>query len=248
MKKIIKLIALLLVIAMTLSCVAAAAYRDEDMTSAARRRERDATSTDADDSTATDATPGDGKIDYGDKVCRMYMCYVFGVRASTGHAWVYFENLTDHNITVGTYTLPPEEGVSVGTFCFSVDDGPGVYYNVESYNMTKEAMAKTLYIYIDLDQKTLNKVSDQINLCNYWSLIHNCLWFATTVWNSGGGKHQITFGTAMTNIIFFRIFCSPKQGLFMFRPEKNRVYRQIGLGDYSYLTEGKGRTVNAKVG
>lgn len=249
MKEIRKIIALMLVIAMTLSCVAAAAYRDDDLVSGARRRDRDSDSTPTDAATSTDAsTPTDTPVDYGNKVCRMYMCYVFGVRISTGHAWVYFENLTDHDITVGAYKLPPKQGVSVGTFCFSVSDGPGVYYNVESYNMTKDAMAKTLYIYIDLDQKTLDKVSDQILLSNYWSFIHNCLWFATKVWNSGGGKHQPTLGTAMTNIIFFYILCSPQKGLNMYRPDKSRVYRQIGLGDYTYLTEGTGKTVSAKVG
>ena len=42
---------------------------------------------------------------------------------STGHSWLYIENLSDKTLTVGIYQLEPGASVSVGTFKNSRKEG-----------------------------------------------------------------------------------------------------------------------------
>ena len=73
----------------------------------------------------------------------------------TGHAWIYVENLTDEPLQVGHYTLPANEGVSVGLFSFTCEDGIGIYYNVESYCCNVHGGDGLVSITTDLDEEEM---------------------------------------------------------------------------------------------
>ena len=115
-------------------------------------------------------------------VARMYICarVVF-----FGHVWMYFENLTDGDLTVGVYTVPAGQGVSVGAMGNSRSDGKGIYYNVEAYMIHKMGGSGTVGRSMLLTQDQLNTVNATILERNEWSLSsNNCCRFATRVWNS----------------------------------------------------------------
>lgn len=76
-------------------------------------------------------------VDDGEFVARLYVCSSMSVPVLVGHVYLYVENLSDEPITVGLYEVPIGQGVSVGTMCFSVSDGGGIYYNVEAYRINK---------------------------------------------------------------------------------------------------------------
>ena len=105
--------------------------------------------------------------------------------ASAGHAWLYFENVSKKTITVGIYKLPPRSGVSVGTFGYVRKEGPGVYYNVESYITNHQGTKGRVSISQLITGQQLEKVSKKINqFKSTWNLARNCSYFAGTVWNT----------------------------------------------------------------
>ena len=79
-----------------------------------------------------------------------------------GHAWIYVENLTDEPLQVGHYTLPANQGVSVGLFSFTCDDGIGIYYNVESYCCNVHGGNGLVSITTDLDEEEMEKLSKKL--------------------------------------------------------------------------------------
>ena len=66
-------------------------------------------------------------------VATVYVCQEMQPPYIIGHTWLYFVNLTNHEITVGLYTLPKGQGVSIGTYGLSIKGGRGLYYNIEGY-------------------------------------------------------------------------------------------------------------------
>jgi hypothetical protein len=109
-----------------------------------------------------------------------------------GHAWIYVENLTDGPIQVGHYTLPANEGVSVGLFSFTCDDGIGIYYNVEAYCCNVHGGDGLVSITTDLDEGELNKLSNKLlDYPNHWDPFFNCMYFAFSMWNSVSGRKVI---------------------------------------------------------
>ena len=116
--------------------------------------------------------------------------------ASTGHAWLYFENVSKKTITVGIYKLPPRSGVSVGTFGYVRKEGPGVYYNVESYITNHQGTKGRVSISQLITGQQLEKVSKKINqFKSTWNLARNCSYFAGTVWNTVASNRLAAIST-----------------------------------------------------
>lgn len=76
----------------------------------------------------------------GDTVVNLYLCS--HETDTWPHTWVYFENVSDHTVYVGPYELKAGEGVSSGSFGLSVEDGAGIYFNLETYR--KHILTKAL--------------------------------------------------------------------------------------------------------
>ena len=126
-------------------------------------------------------------------VARMYFGHLTRNHNMEGHTWIYIENLTDGPITVGAYTLPKGEGVSVGTYGESVKNGPGLYYNVEAWRYKNDNVYLPISISLnkDLTQSDLDAVNKTILKSNHWSKLFNCAYTAIKIWNTTPGDHMI---------------------------------------------------------
>ena len=137
--------------------------------------------------------PEESELDFntipGDTVVgRMYICTQ---AVGLGHAWIYIESDFNGDMPVGCYTLKSYQGVSMGTFAFSRSDGPGLYYNIESYCANEWGLKKQSWLGMDITKDQLVKVSNRIKQWNYWDLYFNCAFFATEIWNCVSSKKMI---------------------------------------------------------
>ena len=57
---------------------------------------------------------GDSESD--EVVARIYIAHKERYLNFSGHTWIYIENLSDHELTVGAYPLKKGKGVSIGTY------------------------------------------------------------------------------------------------------------------------------------
>ncbi len=176
--------------------------------------------------TAT-AADSDGSSGY---VARMTMGYRDGAKAFEGHAFLYFENLTNKEIKVGCYTVPAKGTVSVGTFGTMVD-GAGLYYNVEAYRYNFLKLKDYISISKMVTAAELEEVSVKIKNSGFWNKFFNCTYFAVTTWN-------IVKGHTMPWLIFPELCnleiktTSGHEGYFAMKmPKVDQVYRQEGDGD-----------------
>lgn len=114
-----------------------------------------------------------------------------------GHTWVYIENSSDTEILVGSYSLSPGEGVSVGTAGIAGGKGPRMYYNLESdvfinsgYISTKDYVSK----------EELDKINEKLSHLDRWDPFFNCTYSATQIWN-------IASNNKFTSFIFPFVIC-----------------------------------------
>ncbi|GEM_PF-1989983 len=133
-----------------------------------------------------------------DTVALIFLCSNDSSFISLGHIWAYIENVTDDKVLdVGAFKLLPHEGVSVGEFGLTRSDGFGLHYNVENYTYNlyensadeedRERIKNVKYLCGEINENTLEKVSNTIRNLNWWDpIIFNCVTFACTVWNSAG--------------------------------------------------------------
>lgn len=146
-----------------------------------------------------------------------------------GHAWVYVENLTDEPLQVGHYLLPANQGVSVGLFSFTCDDGIGIYYNVESYCCNHHGGDGLVSISTDLDKDEMNKFSDKLeDYPNHWDPFFNCMYFAFSMWNCVSSKKVIPLVIPAFGQLQLRILGGKSDNLDMYCPTPDQVFRLEG--------------------
>ena len=167
-------------------------------------------------------------------VAEMYVCAKRQITL-LGHMWIYIENLSDHELQVGAYTLPPNEGVSIGVFALTRRDGWGVYYNVESYCVNKYGVSNVIVMHRSLNEEQMADVSRRISNSNYWEMIiFNCMWFAFHTWNTD--TWNILLPLAFPILGRFQMLLHQHESeITMFFPTVDRVYKQKGLGDNARL-------------
>lgn len=161
--------------------------------------------------------------------------YVFPV---SGHTWIYVENLTDEPMTVGLYEVPAKQGVSVGAFSFSVNDGWGIYYNLEAFRENRNGniggcRSRT----IELTRSELEELSESIrDYPNMWEFfIFNCTFFAFSIWNGISDDFLIPMMIPAMAMLEVIILGSPKGVTPMYYPTADQVFRQKGRGDEAHL-------------
>lgn len=156
----------------------------------------------------------------------------------SGHTWIYVENLTDEPITVGIYEVPAGQGVSVGVFSFSVNDGWGIYYNLEAYRENRNNnISDCRSITKDMTRSELEKLSNTIkNYPNMWDIfIFNCTYFAFSVWNKNSDNFFIPMMIPALAMLEVIIVGAPKGVTQMYYPTKDQVFKQRGTDDNAYL-------------
>ena len=170
-------------------------------------------------------------------VARIYICSRKNSWWQTGHVFVYLENLSEETLTVGVYELPPEEGVSIGSFGFTKSDGFGVYFNIEAYIYNTYGDENILCLSDELTAAELEKLSHRLLYSNTWDFVFfNCAAFALMLWN--------TVASPFLMPMLFPAFCrlqikmhggeaSPK----FFYPAEDHVYRLRGTGEHCHLEQ-----------
>lgn len=167
-----------------------------------------------------------------------------------GHAWIYVENLTDGPIQVGHYTLPANEGVSVGLFSFTCDDGIGIYYNVESYCCNVHGGDGLVSITTDLDEGELNKLSKKLlDYPNHWDPFFNCMYFAFSMWNSVSGRKVIPLVIPAFGQLQLRMHGGKENNLKMYCPRPDQVFRLEGkFGKEEVLVPVSAGSIDQEIG
>lgn len=163
-------------------------------------------------------------------VATMYLCAT--TYSVTGHMWLYFENLTDHNIDVGYVTVCPGGTISVGCLRNSRADGGGTYYNGEAFmaKNLQETGNHTWYLSKDITEAELRKVSEAICSHNIYSIVgYNCTNFACDVWNTVASIKMIPLCLPALNVLLMSLVGAQK-GLVMERPTIDNVYKQTSNG------------------
>lgn len=172
-----------------------------------------------------------------ENVATLSICSAIYVWPISGHTWIYVHNNSDEPIQVGHYEVPVGQGVSVGVFSFSVNDGWGIYYNIEAYKEnTKKRMDKVWSKSTELDADELDTLHSRLlSYPNYWGFGGNCATFAFSMWNSV--THEGYFSLLIPAITQFMLMVSgAKRGtLEMYCPPRENVYRLKGLGNNAHL-------------
>ncbi len=170
-------------------------------------------------------------------VARFYLMSCMYIFPISGHTWIYVENLSDEPIQVGLYEVPVGEGVSIGSYCFTAYDGPGLYYNLEAHRENKNDNQDTHYsIATDLNKAELKHLSDDIaGYVNYWDFYFNCAFFSFSIYNGNSNGFLIPLvipGISQIQVIL----AGGKQGsVGMFVPTRDQVLRQKGSLDNAEL-------------
>ncbi len=121
-----------------------------------------------------------------ENIATMWICAEQHNKTSIWHIFLYFKNNTDETIKVGKYDLAPYDTVSVGCFGTEGPRGSGVYYNLES-DLTH--YSHLVGLSTELNESELSAVSKKMrSFGNWWDPIFNCYYFASVVWNQGGGR------------------------------------------------------------
>lgn len=182
----------------------------------------------------------------GETVATLSLCSAVYVWPISGHAWIYVHNNSDEPITVGHYEVPVGEGVSVGTFSFSVSDGWGIYYNIESYKEnTKNRMDSVRSKSVELDMDELETLSNKILAYpNYWGFVGNCATFAFAMWNSVTDDGYFSLLIPAITDFMIAVSGGERGKLEMFCPSRDNVYRLKGFGDDAYLERASDYSVN----
>ncbi len=148
----------------------------------------------------------------------------------TGHSWLYFENVSNQTVTVGVYQLAPGQAVSVGTFKNTRSDGAGVYYNVEAYCTANYGANGRVSLTETLTASELAKVSGMINSNNNWTLVKNCAWFASKIWNEVSDIEVFSGSTPSCLKTSMKVESdyNYQTNKGMFTPSADQVYKQKG--------------------
>ena len=180
-------------------------------------------------------TPEESKpLRDNDIVADFYVFYDKSDIHGAGHTWVYVENLTDQELKVGVYTLPANEGVSVGTL--PEYDGWGIYYNIEAYQQGIYGMEDQLSMKDQITLRELRRVSNFIvSYPNFWDpVFFNCMLFAFLAWDMGSLKLLLPLIFPIIGKIQMLIY-PHETGALMKPVTKDKVYRQTGMFGWAKL-------------
>lgn len=196
----------------------------------------------------TIAIPAFASDDPNEIVAKISICSRVREVPSLGHIWIYIHNISDRTLKVGAYELPSGEGVSIGTFANTRDDGKGIYYNIEAHCINKYGDHDFFSITKDMSAATLEKVSNRILDLNHWDIFKNCMHFAFKVWKDATGQGFANFLFPAFGEMQLRMVGARNKALYMYHPTADRVYKQQGSGSGAYLTVVRSSSLETPVG
>lgn len=163
-------------------------------------------------------------------VVRMSIVSYYKAGSTTsGHAWLYFENLSKKTVKVGVYSLDPGDGVSVGTFGYVRKEGPGVYYNLESYITNHQGTKGRVSLSQDITESQLDTVNKKIDkFKSKWNVFKNCTYFAKAVWNTVANVRLKCASTPLSLRNAIRRKPGYEKNIFHISPAANQVFKQKG--------------------
>lgn len=168
-------------------------------------------------------------------VATVYVCQKPRLYYMSGHTWLYFVNLTNHNLTVGVYTLPKGQGVSVGTYGYSIKGGRGLYYNVEGYRYNHPKTDDFICLKKSLTQKQLDAMSSQITRSGIWSYLLNCSFSAFTIWDVVLGKFLPYLIFPVLARLCILMYPQHEKGFYLYSPKMDQIFKQVGFGKNAKL-------------
>lgn len=179
-------------------------------------------------------------------VATLSLCSVVYVWPISGHTFIYVQNNSDEPIQVGHYEVPVGQGVSVGSFSFSVHDGWGLYYNIEGYKENIRGRIGDVWsISEELDVNELETLNDSLrSYPNYWGFGANCATFAFSIWNSVTGDHFVSLLIPAISEFMVMVGGGKKGVLPLYLPERNQIMRQKGTGEDAYLVVASDGTIS----
>ncbi len=162
----------------------------------------------------------------------MYLVSYWNV--ASPHVFIYFYNLTNHPITVGAYTCPEGQGVSIGSLGVSTadGDGTGVYYNMELYRIGQTGtFPMVVSLRKVISKADLDAVTEFILTHNTWEFfLFNCSWFAAKCWNVGGGEYLVPITLFPSILRLQMLFHEHGGAIELYKATRDQVMRQLGEG------------------
>lgn len=184
--------------------------------------------------------------DLTEKVATVSVCSCIYVWPISGHTWIYVHNYSGEPIQVGLYEVPAGQGVSVGSFSFSVRDGWGLYYNLEAYRENRDDNSANHWtITKELNADELEILSSSLkDYPNYWGFAANCATFAFSIWNSVTGDHFFSLLIPAISQFMVRVGGGEKGVMEMYYPTREQIFRQVGSGGEACLEPVSDETFN----
>ena len=169
-------------------------------------------------------------------VATVYVCQEMQPPYIIGHTWLYFVNLTNHEITVGLYTLPKGQGVSIGTYGLSITGGRGLYYNIEGYRYNNPYKVKDFVcLKKNLTQKQLETMSVQITRHGVWGFLLNCSFAPFMIWDSVLGQFLPYLIFPILARLCILMYPQHEGGFYLYNPKPDQIFKQVGWGKRAYL-------------
>ena len=196
----------------------------------------------------TVAVPAFAADNSGEIVAKISVCSRDKEVPSLGHTWIYIENVSKKKLQVGAYWVPAGEGVSIGTFANTRDDGKGVYYNIEAHCVNKYGGHDFYSITREITAETMKKVSDKILTLNDWSYFKNCMHFTFTVWRTATGQGFLNLLFPTFGELQLRLAGAKFKALKMDYHPAEKVYKMKGSGESAYLMVVRSSSLETPIG
>ena len=177
-----------------------------------------------------------GESDESEIIATFSVCSCMSTAVIAGHTYIYVENLSDEPLQIGLYEVPVGQGVSLGSLSFSVHDGWGVYYNIETYREPREGHIPQIWSKtVELDEEGVAKLNQKLGkFVNYWGPFFNCSFFAFSVWNNVTGDFLMPMVIpGLSHLVVMAV--GEKGVLELYQSEPEQVFKQRGNGEDAYL-------------
>lgn len=112
---------------------------------------------------------------------------------SLGHSFVTVKNLSTESIYIKDYEITTNDELCFGTW--GITDKWGICYDLEpSFIKYYDRYFNRVSISIGITKDDVDKINDIIETSDEWTILKNCSYFATKVWNACvDDEYQITY-------------------------------------------------------
>lgn len=103
----------------------------------------------------------------------------------SGHAFLYVQNVSDTDQTVGSMTLAPGTRISLGTYG-NTNEHAGLWYGLECFSTAsgRYSYDSSISIQTSLNADQLAVLNQNLLKADHWSTVYNCASFVAAMWNS----------------------------------------------------------------